>query len=239
MKLHKLILYTLGLVVHGVVHGQYVVMEARGVNFKSGQSIAINAEISLKEGERLVLIGGDGRSVTMRGPYAGSIPGKAASTNDAKQVLGVLLASRDARTSSVGVVRSGAASVKTPDPWAIDVTRSGARCLREGESPVLWRPEASTAISFIIFPVDRSWRADFKWEKGQDRMRLPDLSRFDGVTTLLVNLDQQEFALSFHRIPQSIQDPVILSAWMLEKSCIQQADALLRLFVTQNSIKAD
>jgi hypothetical protein len=70
-------------------------------------------------------------------------------------------------------------------------------------------------------------------------MRLPDLSRFDGVTTLLVNLDQQEFALSFHRIPQSIQDPVILSAWMLEKSCIQQADALLRLFVTQNSIKAD
>jgi len=66
MKLHKLILYTLGLVGHGVVHGQYVVMEARGVNFKSGQSIAINAEISLKEGERLVLIGGDGRSVTMR-----------------------------------------------------------------------------------------------------------------------------------------------------------------------------
>jgi len=239
MKLHKLILCTLVLVLHGLVHGQYVVMEARGVNFKSGQSIAINAEISLKEGERLVLIGGDGRSVTLRGPHQGPIPGKLSSTIDPKQVLGVLLANRDARTSSVGVVRAGTASVKTPDPWAIDISRSGPRCIRDGDSPELWRPDSRGDLPFVIFPADRSWRADFRWASGQDRMRLPELARFEGVTTLLVNMDQQEFALSFHRIPQIIRDPVLLSVWMLEKGCLQQADALLRMLSQQLSEKTN
>jgi hypothetical protein len=29
-------------------------------------------------------------------------------------------------------------------------------------------------------------------------------------------------------IPQDIDDPLVVSAWMLEKACVQQADAYLR-----------
>jgi hypothetical protein len=79
-----------------------------------------------------------------------------------------------------------------------------------------------------MYPIDRSWRADLTWEKGQSRMTMPDLSKFDGVTTVLVNIDQQEFVISFSVIPKTVKDPFILTAWLLEKGCVQQANALLR-----------
>ena len=53
------------------------------------------------------------------------------------------------------------------------------------------------------------------------------------MTTWLVNVGQQEHALRFSRIPASVTDPYVLAAWMLEKGCIQQGDALLRLLAGQ------
>ena len=70
---------------------------------------------------------------------------------------------------------------------------------------------------FVMYPIDRSWRADLLWEKGQSRMTMPDLSKFDGVTTVLVNIDQQEFVISFSVIPKTVKDPFILTAGYLKK----------------------
>jgi hypothetical protein len=227
-RLIQLALALFLVVTHTSAFAKYVVLNARGGGYKAGQTIAEKAVIELKEGERLTIIGADGKSITHRGPYSGPPSKGPAAANDPKKALAILISSRDARTSSIGVVRAGTDAVKTPDPFAIDITRAGPRCLFEGEKPILWRPDASRAQPFVIFPIDRSWRADLNWEVGQDRLVMPDLSRFEGVTTLLVNIDQQEFALSFSVIPKGIDDPVILTAWMLEKGCIQQGDALLR-----------
>lgn len=212
---------------HTSLFAQYVVLNARGGGYKAGQTLAASAVIQLKEGERITIIGADGKSITHRGPYNGPPSAGPAATNDPKKALAILISSRDARTSSIGVVRAGTDAVKTPDPFAIDITRAGPRCLFEGQKPILWRPNATRAQPFVIFPIDRSWRADLKWEAGQDRLVLPDLSRFEGATTLLVNIDQQEFVLTFTVIPKTVEEPVILTAWMLEKGCIQQANALL------------
>lgn len=204
-----------------------VVMEVRGTAFKVGESIDGAQSLTLKEGERLVAIGPDGKTVQRRGPFSGALVTAGSVGTDPKLALTALVASRDARTSSIGVVRSGAASVKLPTPWLIDITRSGQRCLRDGEPPVMWRPVTGQAMPFVVFPADRSWRADFKWDPNESEMQMPALSRFQGITTMLVNIDQQEFALSFSAIPKEIDDPIVLAAWMLEKGCIQQADALL------------
>ena len=211
---------------------QFVVMDARGIAYKPGDKITPNTSVVLKEGERLSVIGPDGKSVTLRGPFSGPLSANNAPTPDAKQALTSLLANREARTKSVGVVRSGAATVRTPDPEAIDITRSGARCLTAGARPVLWRPVAGNEQAFVLFPADRSWRADFVWAAGQDRMVLPDLAKFEGLTTLMVNIDQQEFAISFSVIPPTLESEFIRAAWMLEKGCVQQADALLRQLAT-------
>jgi len=214
-------------------YAQLVVVEARGAGLKAGQTISATANIVLKEGERLVVISPEGRSITLRGPFSGPPAPAASAAADPAKALAVLVASRDARTKSVGVVRAGTDTVKTPDPWAIDISRPGPRCLREGDRPEFWRPRAVSSQPFVVFPADRSWRADFAWQPGQDRLQLPDLSRFQGLTTLLVNIDQQEHAITFSRIPVEVTDPFILAAWMLERGCIQQGDALLRMLSAQ------
>ena len=213
---------------------QVVVMEARGTAYKAGDKISPGTTISLKEGERLSLIGADGKSMMLRGPYSGVPSAGGGATLDTKQALASLLANRDARVKSVGVVRSGTASVKTPDPEAIDITRAGPRCLTEGRLPVFWRPDAHGEQPFVIFPADRSWRADFVWRHGQDRMTFPDLSKFEGLTTLLVNIDQQEHAISFSVVPARLDNDMVRASWMLEKGCVQQADALLRALASSS-----
>jgi hypothetical protein len=211
---------------------QLIVLKARGGGFKVGQSISPNKPIILKEGERVTLIGADGKSINHRGPFKGLPVKKGASKPDASKALAVLIASRDARTTSIGVIRAGTNSVQTPDPTAIDITRGGPRCLFEGKKPEFWRPDSKIEQPFVMFPVDRSWRADLVWKIGQDRMLMPDLSKFEGVTTVLVNFNQQEHAISFTNIPKTIQDPFIQIAWMLEKGCIQQANSLLTKLAT-------
>ncbi len=206
---------------------QLIVLQARGGDFKVGQSISPTESISLKEGERLTLIGADGKSITHRGPFKGLPVKKGASKPDPTKALSVLIASRNARTSSIGVIRAGTNAVQTPDHIAIDITRGGPRCLFEGEKPEFWRPNTNKEEPFVMFPVDRSWRADLVWKIGQNRMIMPDLSKFEGTTTVLVNLNKQEFAISFNIIPKTIKDPFIQTAWMLEKGCIQQANSLL------------
>ena len=206
-----------------------VVMESRGSTLKIGESVDSSRSLSLKEGERLTLIGPDGKTVTRRGPYNGPVLPPSAGSPDSKQALAVLIATRDARTSSIGVIRAGTDAVKIPSPWLIDITRSGPRCLREDEIPILWRPDSSVQQPFVIFPSDRSWRADFSWLAGEQSLRMPPLAKFQGITSLLVNINQQEFAISLSVIPKAVDDPAVLAAWMLEKGCIQQADALLRM----------
>ena len=226
--LRMLVLSSLAWLTMSPAVAQFVVMDARGVAHKPGDKLALGTNVTLKEGERLSLIGADGKTITLRGPYTGALATSSGAASDSKQALSALLASREARVKSVGVVRSGTANVKTPDPEAIDITRPGPRCLTEGRPPVFWRPDVQVEEPFVVFPADRSWRADFVWQTGQDRMVFPDLSKFEGLTTLLVNIGQQEFALSFSVVPSTLDSDVVRAAWMLERGCVQQADALLR-----------
>ena len=90
-----------------------------------------------------------------------------------------------------------------------------------------WRPDASKAQHFTLYPIDRSWKADITWELGQDRQTALTLSRFAGANVFFIRQDDQEFAISLNVIPKSVDSDLVLSAWMLEKGCLQQADALL------------
>ncbi|MBU3694860.1 MAG: hypothetical protein FGM40_08550 [Rhodocyclaceae bacterium] len=205
-----------------------VVLEARGGGLSSGQAIPSDKPITLKEGERVTVIGPDGKSVTLRGPFNGPpMPGSGAAA-DPKLALAALVATRDARTSSVGVIRAGTDAAKLPEPWLIDMSRPGPRCLLEGERPVWWRPEAAAEQNFTVYPVDRSWRADFLWKAGEDRQPVPPLSRFEGQNNFVISVDKQEHAISITTVPKGIENDFVLTSWMLQKGCVQQADALIR-----------
>ena len=79
-----------------------------------------------------------------------------------------------------------------------------------------------------MLPIDRSWRADFQWGAGQDRLAVPPLAKFEGQTIFVIRIDEQEYAVSVNLVPADLDNDFVLASWMLEKGCIQQADALLR-----------
>ena len=103
-------------------------MEARGVNLKAGAQIDGEQVLTLKEGERLTLIRSDGTVLTVRGPFNKSPAPATAVASDPKQALAALVNTRAARTSSVGVIRAGEEVMPLPEPWLVDLSRSGMRC---------------------------------------------------------------------------------------------------------------
>ena len=206
-----------------------VVMEVRGTSLKQGSSIDSGKPITLKEGERLTLIGANGSYVTLRGPYS-DLPIKSSEAlNDSKQNLAALVASRDARTSSVGVVRAGADGAQLPEPWLIDVARSGRRCLKASEEPVLWREDIAAEEKVSVYPGDRSWRVDLTWPAGKDRLKLPPIANVDASASLVVVRSSGEINLSLTSVPTDLPDPLLFASWLFHRGCAQQADAMIKV----------
>lgn len=213
----------------GLAKPQFVVVDARGVAFKPGQTLTADTVVELKDGERLRVLGLDGRSIDLRGPRQGPLVAAAAALPvDRRQALSALITNRNARIGSAGLVRSGAAGLPVPGPWSIDISRAGTRCARVGERPVLWHPSPYDARISVIYPADRSWRADLGWSQGQSQLLMPELSPLDRPTTLIIGSDRDEKAITLLVVPASLNDPWLLVAWMLDRGCLQQADAMLR-----------
>lgn len=211
----------------GAMAAKMIVIDARAGSLKPGMSVESTSALTLKEGERVTLIAPDGKTVALRGPFSGPPATRAGAAANPRQALAALVSTRNSRASSIGAVRAGAGAVKLDDPWLIDISRPGPRCLREGMAPIWWRPDATASQPFVVFPIDRSWRADFIWAPGQKQLQAPRLQKLEGQTMFIVRSDGQELAVGLNIIPKDIDDDLILASWMLEKGCIPQADALL------------
>ena len=207
-----------------------IVMEARGISLKAGAQIDGDQILTLKEGERLTLIRSDGTVLTLRGPFSKSPAPPTAVASDSKQALAALVNTRAARTSSVGVIRAGEEVMPLPEPWLVDLSRSGMRCMIEDQTVTFWRPESNQEARFTLVPSDRSYKADFIWPRGAARLPASKLEFKNEFNFFTIQQADQEFALQLMKIPKAIAegDRVILTAWLLEKGCTQQADALLR-----------
>lgn len=210
-----------------VIAAPLIVVDARGGGLRVGQKIDSGRPITLKEGERVTLIAPDGKMVTLRGKFSGLPMMGASATTDPKQALAALMANRNARTGRVGAVRGASDFAPLPQPWLIDVSMPGERCLRPGQQPIWWRPKAAASQKFTLLPTDQSWRADFEWAAGQYAIPAPPLAKFEGETMFVIRMGKEEHNITVNLVPTDL-DGSALASWMLETGCIQQADALLR-----------
>lgn len=222
------VILALGSVASVASAAMLIVIDARGGVLKPGQKIDSAQALTLKEGERVTVIGPDGNATTLRGPFKGVVPGHSGSGTEPRMALAALIATRNARTNSVGVIRSGTSAAPLPEPWLIDVTRSGERCIKAGTNPVWWRPQPAPAQPLVVMPIDRSWRADLQWEAGQQQMGARNLVAMTSESVMVVRSGDQEFTIRINLVPVAFDNDFVLVSWMLEKGCMQQADALLR-----------
>lgn len=203
-----------------------VVVEARGVELKLGSRLEEGRTVKVPAGGKVVLVRGDGQVISLRGPHNGPIKAQTAQSQSPGRALAALVATRNDRANRIGAVRSGANAAPLSSPWLVDVSRPGERCLIEGTPIRWWRPESAKAARFTLFPLDRSWKATFAFESGQDQLALAKVGDIDGSKAFIIQDQDREYGIRFHLIPASVKEPAILAGWMIEKGCIQQADAL-------------
>jgi hypothetical protein len=231
MKLPRHLAPALVLALSGisVTAAPLIVVDARGGSLKKGQKIDSAQPITLKEGESVTLINQEGKTVTLRGKFSGLPMMGAGAAANPKQALGALVGTRNAQTGTLGAVRSLGLSraIPLPEPWLIDVSTPGERCLRPGQQPIWWRPEVGASQKFTLLPIDQSWRVDFEWAAGQHTIPAPPLAKFEGQTVFMIRMGEREYGITLHLVPTNL-DGSALASWMIEKGCMQQADALLR-----------
>jgi hypothetical protein len=204
-----------------------IVVEARGIGLKPGSSVDSTKPLVLKQGQHVTLISEQGATLSIDGPY-NQAPSAGGGGKSIGETLAALATERNARTGEAGVTR-GTAMAKLPTPWLFDVTRSGKVCLEEGHQPVFWRPDAQSTTALIVMPVDRSWKSQAPWPAGLDRLTVTTHVPVHGGAAYLVNYAGTEYALAVSTVPSSLANNSMRVAWMVQKGCEAQAEALARL----------
>jgi hypothetical protein len=212
--------------------GDLIVVEARGIGLKPGQKIDDSQKLTLADGQRVTLIAATGRTLKLSGPYD-AVPGAEAAgggsddLNKAVAALAALRVQKEARLNEVGLVRAGT-EVQLPEPWVLDGTHDGNLCLRQGQPPVFWRQGTSQTAALVLEPADRSWSIRADWPSGSDRIAVPTNYPIRDKSNYIVDINKAQRAVTFNIIPASVGTPPVQAAWMLEKGCVAQAEALLK-----------
>lgn len=207
------------------------VVEARGIDFVAGQVLDAAKPIPLQIGQRLTLVTADGRTVRLQGP-SNQPPVHDTATPSGPDVVNALkglVGARAKDVSSAGTVRSGTTMVSQADPWLVEVRHGGDRCLSEGAArTVLWRGEAGSAARLDITPADRSWSGSAAWPADADKIALPPSLQLQNGESYVFSLDDVPATLTFHVIPARVAAAPAQVAWMIEKGCTAQAEALIQ-----------
>jgi len=206
---------------------ELVVIEARRVALKVGQTVDSAKPIVLKEGEHLTLISPTGATIKLDGPYNKAPEADQGRAVPIANTLALLVAQRQARTGEVGTTR-GLTLTPLPEPWVLDTSRTGTVCLREGTDAVLWRPDAKPDLELTVAPTDRSWRAQTHWSAGTDRITIKAPAVIHGDATYLVTVNGTQSAITVENVPASLANDPMRAAWLAGKGCEAQAEALLR-----------
>ncbi|HEX4303199.1 MAG TPA: hypothetical protein VHZ78_10425 [Rhizomicrobium sp.] len=204
-----------------------IVVEARAIALKPGTTIDSTKPLVLKQGQHVTLISDTGATLSIDGPY-NQPPSAGGSGRSIATTLAALTTEHTARTSE-GLVTRDDKPNKLPDPWLFDVTRNGSVCLLEGTQPVFWRPQAKIDTSIVVMPVDRSWKSKAAWPAGRDRMTVTTDVPVHGGAAYVVNYAGSEYALSVATVPAGLANDQVRAAWMVQKGCEAQAEALLNL----------
>jgi hypothetical protein len=206
---------------------QFVVVEARRVGIAVGSVLDPTQPLILKQGQHLTLISDSGETIKIDGPYQ-KAPASEQGVKLAAAFAGLATA-QGARMGEIGTTR-GAAAPKPPlpEPWVIDATSVGSVCLLQGQAPVLWRPVAKTAARLTIMPTDRSWKAQTTWPDGAAKLRLSPRLGVHGEASYFVAVNGTESPIMITTVPAILASDAMRAAWMVQKGCERQAEALLR-----------
>jgi hypothetical protein len=205
-----------------------VVVNARGIGLKPGTKIDAAKPLVLAEGQHVTLVAVNGVTLKLDGPYD-KPPNQATGGRVVTAALGALVTQQGARTVEVGVTRAGGSVAVLPDPWLLDVSRTGTVCLLDGHAAVFWRPSTAKASLLSLMPADRSWKAETMWPAGSDRLEATGDVAVHADSVFFIAFDKgEEAAITVSFVPANLDSDPMRAAWLADQGCEAQAEALLR-----------
>ena len=214
------------LVVTQASAAELVVVEARGITLKPGQIVDDGQKLTLQAGDELTLVDERGSVIRLRGPFDGRPASGKGSGIEISNALAAL--SPSAGQNIVGVVRANKVETVTlPDPWVIDVTHSGAACVRAGIPAAFWRQESTSQATLRIAPASGAWHAQSDWPAGASVLSVPPMLPIIDGQDYSFDLEGETATVTVVHVPASLRTDRMRAAWLLEKNCVSQAKALL------------
>jgi len=215
-----------GLAAAPAVADSLVVADARGGSLKPGQTIDAGQSIKLEAGQRVTLIAANGATIKLTGPFEG-VPDPGGQRNVTVADALTKLATQSAQsTATLGAVRD-AEGPAAPDPWLVDVSASGHRCVAAGAGVVLWRPPAKADETIVLSPSDHAWEGKANWPGGAERLQLPASFQAQDDQAYIVAVGGKSSTLTFHLLPPAIDSDPMRAAWLIDKGCAGQAKLLV------------
>lgn len=237
-----------------------VVLESEGTNMKPGDSVDGAKAMTLAAGQAVTLIAESGQVIRLSGPFAG-VPVAAESSKGGtlSASLQQLLSAPAATSSSLGASRDSAAVVNLgdgalgagasrsmkagtvggvlpaeggpPEPWLVDVTTSGHRCVLDTGEVVFWRWDRKADADVTVALAGGDWSSRTRWPAGYAKLAAPEaMPRREGAvfTVIAGGGTATTSNITLHVLPHAVTAAPVLAAWMVEKGCPGQAAALLR-----------
>jgi hypothetical protein len=203
---------------------ELVVIEAIGVDLKSGAVVDGAKRLDLPSGARLKLISPSGTVIALKGPYAEAPdPGTPAGPGSAGALA--RLVARDTRpTDTIGAVRSlPPMEDGNRAPWALPLDFSGTHCLPADAVPVVTRQETAAPLAIEVRLAAEGRRGEMRFAAGSAAARWPEgMPLRDGATYQVGSA-----AVTLRIVPKGVTGAPRL-VWLGENGCQTQAAALIR-----------
>lgn len=214
-----------------------IVFEAINSVYSPGDVVDGAQVLKLDTDQSVSLITPDGKIIKIKGPYE-QLPftsngGRGAGVIDA---LKGLVEPGTSDTQSLGVTRDafsadeslmGGSGSKLPEPWLIDVKVSGDWCVRQNDAVVFWRADDTNDAMFKITTLDRGWQVETTWPAGYAKLASPPDTPIRDAESFSIQMNGKNSMIYLHVLPNSLEQPKALAAWMSQKNCTSQAKVLL------------
>ncbi len=211
----------------------FVVIASDVSTIQEGNIIDGEAPLVVPEGKSVTLVAEDGTAVTLKGPFNGVPAPEGGDTSGDRALLTALkglfgLGSRESSTSIGGVRGAGPARTQ-PDPWLIDISRSGHQCVLTGGLATLWRADTRETTNVTLRNNRTGAKASTDWPSGAATLDWPTGIALEDGASYMARV--QEFLgarkLILHLVPGDLPTDAHRVAWMAERGCTEQARLLL------------
>lgn len=217
-------------------NADHVVLVSEAQSFRDGQILEDPLEVTLVDGERLVLLSDRGDVLEIEGPFTGAPSHSAANDFDVADALTRLIDNPDHVSARLGSTRSAIATtqvrLRKPEAvWRLDPFTSGGQCVVEGMTPVFRRQETGNPLQLVLQRPGSDGSGTIAWAADAAEAHWPREIPLHDDDLYVVRregwVDGTMFRLAI--LPAPIRDSLESAiAWLAVHGCKSQAETLMR-----------